>query len=108
MEKIKIKNNMANTLQETIDDVLYEYRDLIKNDDEHSSISIKSNTGRMVQRCDCSQSCGEILCTMGLGGNERFIVEKVLSAPPEERILRFKPRAYKSDIFDGVSLSMLQ
>jgi len=81
---------------------------LIKNADEHNSISIRSNTGRMVQRCDCSQTCGKILCTMGLGGNERFIIEKVAKGPVEERVLRFKPRAYRGDIFNGVSLSMVQ
>ena len=81
---------------------------LIKNADEHNSISIKSNTGRMIQRCDCSQTCGTILCTMGLRGNEKFIVEKVKKGPVQERVLRFKPRTYRADIFDGVSLSMLQ
>lgn len=81
---------------------------LIKNADEHNSISIKSNNGRIVQRCDCNQSCGTILCTMGLGGNERFIVEKISPGAVETQELLYKPRRYKSEIFDGVSLSMLQ
>ena len=81
---------------------------LIKNADQYNSISIKSNNGRMIQRCDCSQDCGKILCTMGLGGNEKFIVEKIDSGPVEPQELMYKPRRYKSEIFNGVSLSMLQ
>lgn len=81
---------------------------LIKNADQYDSISIKSSNGRMIQRCDCSQDCGNILCTMGLGGNERFIVEKIDSGPVQEKELIYKPRRYKNEIFDGVSLSMLK
>lgn len=81
---------------------------LIKNGDDNNSVSIKSNTGRMIQRCDCSQTCGEILCTMGLGGNERFIVENIAKGPVEESVLRFRPRRYNGKIFNGVSLSMVE
>ena len=80
---------------------------LIKNDDADHTISIKSNTGRMVQRCNCSQTCGEILCTMGLSNNEKFKVQKVLNVPPPPVVFRYKPKQGRSSLFDGVSLSMV-
>lgn len=79
---------------------------IIKHPDQ--TITIKSNTGRVIQRCNCGQSCGRILCTMGLAGFEKFKVEKVISMPPEPQELKFKPKRGRSSVFDGVSLSMIQ
>lgn len=80
---------------------------LIKNGDSDNSISIKSNTGRMIQRCDCSQTCGSIMCTMGLQGNEKFKVEKVLDVPPPPIDFIYKIKRGRSSLSDGVSLSMV-
>lgn len=69
------------------------------------TVSIKSNTERMVQRCNCGQTCGTILCTMGVGVTEKFIVEKIVDEPRKEIELKFKPKIGRSSLFDGVSLS---
>jgi hypothetical protein len=81
---------------------------LIKQPDR--TVTIRTNSGRMIQRCNCSQTCGYILCTMGLNDREteRFVVEKIQPGPVEPKILRFKPKRGRSSLFDGVSLSMVQ
>lgn len=79
---------------------------LIKHQD--GTISIRTNSGRIIQRCDCDQSCGKVLCTMGLRESEHFIVEKIQPGPVEPRVLRFKPKRGRSSLFDGVTLSMIQ
>ena len=80
---------------------------LIKNGDNDHTVSIKSNTGRIVQRCDCSQSCGSIMCTMGLAGFEKFKVIKVNDIKLKQPEFRFKPKRGRSSLLDGVSLSMV-
>ena len=79
---------------------------LVKNADSDHSVSIKSNSGRMVQRCDCSQTCGSIMCTMGLSGSEKFKVIKVNDVKLKQPDFKYKPKRGRSSLFDGVSLSM--
>lgn len=79
---------------------------IIKN--RNGTISIKADNGRLIQPCPCNQSCGNVYCSMGLGGNVEFIVEKVDVMPPPPRVLQFVPAKGRSSIEDGVSLSMLQ
>lgn len=78
---------------------------LIKN--LNGTISLKADNGRLIQPCPCNQTCGNIYCSMGLGGDVEMIVEKVEVMPPPPRVLQFKPKRGRSSVFDGVSLSML-
>lgn len=72
---------------------------LIKNGDELNSISIKTDTGRLLELHDCSQSCGRIVAALGVGLNRQFVIEKLpppYQAPQRVRrpTKRFTPPSY--------------
>jgi len=48
---------------------------LIKNGD--NTVSIKTDTDRLLEMQDCEQSCGRIVAALGVGINRQFIMEKV-------------------------------
>lgn len=50
---------------------------LIKNGD--NTVSIKTDTGRLLETQDCEQSCGEIIAALGVGANKTFTIEKIQS-----------------------------
>jgi hypothetical protein len=60
---------------------------LIKNGE--SLVSIKTDTGRLLEMQDCEQSCGRIVAALGVGLNRQFVIEK-LPKPyePPQRVRR--------------------
>jgi hypothetical protein len=48
---------------------------LIKNGD--NTVSIKTDTDRLMEMQECEQSCGRIVAALGVGINRQFIMEKV-------------------------------
>ncbi len=51
---------------------------LIKNGD--GTISIETDTGRLLELQECDQSCGRIIAAQGVGQNKQFVIEKL---PPQ-------------------------
>ncbi len=48
---------------------------LIKN--RNKSISIKTDTGRLLEVSDCNQNCGKIIASIGSGRNQDFFIQKI-------------------------------
>lgn len=48
---------------------------LIKN--RNKSISIKTDTGRLLEVSDCNQNCGKIIASIGSGRDQEFIIQKI-------------------------------
>lgn len=55
-------------------------------------VSIKTDTGRLLEPTDCQQSCGRIIASMGVGQNKQFVVEKLPPpyTPPQRERKRTK------------------
>jgi hypothetical protein len=49
--------------------------ELIKNGD--GTVSIKTDTGRLLELQECEQSCGRIIAALGVGINKQFVIEKI-------------------------------
>ena len=45
--------------------------------DGAESISIKTDTGRLLETQECEQTCGKIISAIGVGNNSEFIIEKL-------------------------------
>lgn len=61
---------------------------LIKNGEqppEVATVSIKTDTGRLLEMHDCEQSCGRIVASLGVGLNRQFVIEPLPPpyTPPE-------------------------
>jgi hypothetical protein len=81
---------------------------IIKSPDRNGSIRIKSDNGRFLQTCPCTQTCGKVVCAKGLGGDIDFKVEILKTVPKEPPVLKFKPRWNNTSVPSGVLLSNLQ
>jgi hypothetical protein len=51
-------------------------------------ISIKTDTGRMLEMHECDQSCGRVVASLGVGLNRQFVIEKL--PPPYKPPVRVR------------------
>lgn len=60
---------------------------LIKHGDGNNGISIKADTGRLLEINECGQKCGRVLAALGVGINGEFRIEKLppLYQPPKRQ-----------------------
>lgn len=93
---------------------------LLKNQDE--TISIKTDTGRILELCNCDavntesakSSCGKMMCSLGVGKDTRFIIEKLPKRFPDPVLqwIKYKPAFGDTGKSvppgDGVVLSSIQ
>lgn len=62
---------------------------LVKNDD--GSVSLMTDTGRMIEAHACGQRCGRILASLGVGINRQFYVERLRDAEPRIASVPYVP-----------------
>jgi hypothetical protein len=52
------------------------------------TVSIKTDTGRMLEMHECDQTCGRVVASLGVGLNRQFVIEKL--PPPYEPPVRVR------------------
>jgi hypothetical protein len=61
---------------------------LIKHGNAQKSISIKADTGRLLEINECDQNCGRVIAALGVGLNTEFRIEKLPPIPISIKIER--------------------
>lgn len=66
---------------------------LIKN--ANGTVSFKTDTGRILELCNCNDTagCGKLVCSLGVGKETEFILEKLPKRFPDPvlQFIKFKP-----------------